>query len=62
MAEITLPLIVKCRMADRSASGTHCDTVAHALEIADEFRAKGFTEVWIEDHAGRIIDEAPLRA
>jgi len=60
--DITLPLIVKRRDADGTVAEILCDAVNQAVKIAKEFRDKGYTEVWMEDHQGRLIDETQLNA
>ena len=58
----TLPLIVKRRDGTGAVATVPCDTVKGALDNAKHFRDAGYTDVWIEDHEGRRIDESKLNA
>ena len=59
---VLLPLYVKRRDAlGATGPAMLCDDVQDALEIASEFRQKGFTDVWIEDADGRLVNEDVLR-
>ena len=59
---MNLPICVKRRdSSGAGGAGTVCDSVAKALEVAAEFRLKGFVEIWFEDAAGRRLDEKALR-
>jgi hypothetical protein len=59
---VLLPLYVKRRDAlGATGPAMLCDDVQDALEIANEFRQKGFTDVWIEDTDGRPVNEDVLR-
>lgn len=57
-----LPIIVKRRdSSGASGPGTSCDSVAKALEVAAEYRLKGFPDVWFEDKDGKRLEEEALR-
>jgi hypothetical protein len=56
------PLYVKRRdSSGATGPGILCDSIAKAIEVAAEFRLKGFPEVWFEDTDGQRIEEAQLR-
>lgn len=57
-----LPICVKRRDSSGAGGpGMVCESIAKALEVAAEYRLKGFAEVWFEDKNGRRIEEETLR-
>jgi hypothetical protein len=58
----TLPLYVKRRdSSGTTGPGIPCDSAAKALEVAAEFRLRGFPEVWVEDVDGHQVIESMLQ-